>query len=321
MEFKYALSLLFSNMGYVLKIFCWVLISMLITACIGAAILIPIFDALAAVPEVAAAFDAFRDGISSFLDGGASIRGFVESVIVDVGGMLSAVGAQQGLTAALVICAIFLYTLYSFLVTFSYYPMSYAIRQLMSSNMRMGLASSMALNFKRSARFALCRVSVSVPIDVALMVLALLLFWGLFEGIGVFALPVMLLLGIATVSLRAAFFGGWLPRVLFVEGEGMYAAFGRSLRAVKLNIKGLMKAFVITFFAAYALMAGLTLPTFGLMIIVIPSIDYFMFRAIELVGYYKMNGLSFYTDAANVVDTVEFGYRAENQTAEEESDE
>ena len=45
----------------------------------------------------------------------------------------------------------------------------------------------------------------------------------------------------------------------------------------------------------------------------VPSIDYFLFRAIELVGYYKFAGMSFYTDAANVVDTVEFGYRAENQ--------
>ena len=60
-------------------------------------------------------------------------------------------------------------------------------------------------------------------------------------------------------------------------------------------------------------MAGLSLPTFGLIVIVVPSLNYFIFRTIELVGYYKMNGLSFYTDAANVVDTVEFGYRAENQ--------
>ena len=82
-----------------------------------------------------------------------------------------------------------------------------------------------------------------------------------------------------------------------------------------------MKAFVITFFAAYALMAGLALPTFGLTVIVVPSLNYFLFRTIELVGYYKMNGLSFYTDAANVVDTVEFGYRAENQLSDGDGEE
>ena len=82
-----------------------------------------------------------------------------------------------------------------------------------------------------------------------------------------------------------------------------------------------MKAFVITFFATYALIAGLAIPTFGLIVIVLPSINYFLFRAIELVGYYKLTGMSFYTDAANVVDTVEFGYRSENQNAASEEEE
>lgn len=317
MEFKYSLSLLFSNMGYVIRIFLWVLFAMLVTACIGAAILVPVFDAFAEAPEVAAAADTFMSEINEFLDDGMSIRTFIESMPTALGDLASAVAGESGLFAGLVFAGIFLYALYSFLVAFSYYPTSYVIKQLMSSNMRMGMASSMALNFKQSVKYAACRISIAVPIDVALIAIAILLSWGLFTAIGVFTFPVMLLLGVIVVSLRSAFFGGWLPRLLFVEGESMYTSFGRSLRAVKLNLKGLMKAFVITFFAAYALMAGLSLPTFGLVAVVVPSIDYFLFRAIELVGYYKFAGMSFYTDAANVVDTVEFGYRAENQRKSE----
>ena len=314
MEFKYSLSLLFSNMGYVIRIFVWVLISMLVTACIGAAVLLPVFEALGEAPAVAAAFEGFAAEINAFLDGGISIRAFVESIASAIGTLVSAVIAERGLCAALAFVLIFLYALYSFLVSLSYYPTAYSVKQLMSSNMRIGLPSSMALNFKQSVKFAACRISVAVPIDIGLIILAALLVWGLYTAIGFFAFPVMLLLEVVVVALRSCFFAGWLPRLLFVEGEDMYAAFGRSLRSVKLNLKGLMKAFVITFFAAYALMAGLAIPTFGLIVIVIPSLDYFLFRTIELVGYYKMTGMSFYTDAANVVDTVEFGYRAENQT-------
>ena len=293
MEFKYAISLLFSNMGYVLRIFAWVLISMVVTVCVGAAIMVPVFDALGETAAVSSAYGAFTSEISAFLDDGISIRAFVDSVPAAVGDLLTAVASEGGLLAALIIELIFLYALYSFLLSFSYYPTAYSVKQLMSSNMRIGLASSMALNFKQSVRFAVCRVSVSVPIDVCLITLACLLFWGLFTAVGVFAFPILILAGIAVVSLRSTFFAGWLPRLLFVQGESM--------------------AFVITFFAAYALVAGLSLPTFGLIVIVVPSLNYFIFRTIELVGYYKMNGLSFYTDAANVVDTVEFGYRAENQ--------
>lgn len=320
MEFKYALSLLFSNMGYVIRIFVWVLIAMIITACIGAAVLVPVFDALGEAPEVADAFRTLTGELDSFLDDGMSIREFISSIPAAVGGLVAAVVGESGLCAALAFTAIFLYALYSFIVSLSYYPTAYSVKQLMSSNMRIGLPSSMALNFKQAVKFAACRVSIALPIDIALIILAVLLVWGLFTAVGVFAFPITILLGIIVVSLRSAFFGGWLPRLLFVEGESMYTAFGRSLRAVKLNLKGLMKAFVITFFAAFALMAGLSVPTFGLVIIVIPSLNYFLFRTIELVGYYKMTGMSFYTDAANVVDTVEFGYRAENQARLSEED-
>jgi len=321
MEFKYALSLLFSNMGYVIRIFAWVVIAMLVTACVGAAILVPIFDALAETPEVSAAYDMVAEEVSAFLDDAESIRAFVANFADDVKELASAVASQGGLLAALIISAIFLYALYSFLLSFSYYPTAYSVKQLMSSNMRIGLASSMALNFRQAVRFAACRISVAVPIDVALIALAIALFWGLSLVIGVFAVPILVLLGIVVVSLRGCFFGGWLPRLLFVPGESVYTAFGRSLRAVKLNIRGLLKAFVITFFATYALIAGLAIPTFGLIVIVVPSLNYFLFRAIELVGYYKLTGMSFYTDAANVVDTVEFGYRSENQNAASEEEE
>ena len=39
-----------------------------------------------------------------------------------------------------------------------------------------------------------------------------------------------------------------------------------------------------------------------------------MLRAIELIGYYKTKGFSFYTDATTVINTVEYGFRAEQQT-------
>lgn len=38
-----------------------------------------------------------------------------------------------------------------------------------------------------------------------------------------------------------------------------------------------------------------------------------MLRAIELIGYYKTKGFSFYTDATTVINTVEYGFRAEQQ--------
>lgn len=314
MEFKYSLSLLFSNMGYVLKILGWVVACLLITACIGAAVLIPTFNALAEDPEVASNASAFAEDVQSFLDGEISISSFLQRVAADLSSLAYAVTDSAGLLAAIIILCIFLYCLYTFLIYTSYYPTSYIVNQLMSSNMRIGLAASLAMNFKTSVRFAACRVSIAVPIDIVLVAISGGVFAGLFQAIGLFALPITLALAVFLFSMRATMLAGWLPRMLFNPDESIYTAFARSLRSVKLNIKGLSKAFVITFFSTYAIVAGFSIPTFGLIIVVVPSINYFLLRVIELVGYYKMNGMSFYTDAANVVDTVEFGYRKENQT-------
>ena len=55
------------------------------------------------------------------------------------------------------------------------------------------------------------------------------------------------------------------------------------------------------------------------MSLVLPSLYYFVLRAIELIGYYKTKGYSFYTDATTVINTVEFGYRAEQQDKDVEN--
>lgn len=318
MEFKYSLSILFSNMGFVLKVLLWVVICALVVAAIGCAVLIPTVNALAEDGAVSESYGAIGDEISAFLDGSISAGSFLENIAAEFDALLAAVLASQGLFTALVFVFIGLYILYVFLVGICYYPIAYAANQLMSSNMRIGLASSIAMHLKKAVRFSAARLTVTVPLDAIVTAVVCGVAFGLWNVIGFFSLTIALALGVLGFSARAAVVSGWLPRLLFNKDENIYTAFSRSLRGVKLNFKGLMKAFVITYFATYILVATCALPTFGLIAIVVPSINYFLGRLIELVGYYKMNGMSFYTDAITVVDTVEFGYRSENQQRADE---
>lgn len=313
MEFKYSLSILFSNMGFVLKVLLWVVICALVVAAIGCAVLIPTVNALADDGAVNEAYGAIGDDVSAFLDGSASAGDFLHDVAADFDALLSAVLASQGLLTALIFIMIAMYILYVFLVGVCYYPIAYAANQMMSSNMHIGLASSMAMNLKKAVRFSAARLTVTVPVDAVIAAITACIAFGLWDVIGFFSLTIALAFGVFAFSARSTLVAGWLPRLLFNKEENVYTAFSRSLRGVKLNLKGLLKAFVITYFATYMLVATCAVPTFGLIAIVVPSINYFLVRLIELVGYYKMNGMSFYTDAITVVDTVEFGYRSENQ--------
>lgn len=74
-----------------------------------------------------------------------------------------------------------------------------------------------------------------------------------------------------------------------------------------------VQSYVVTFTIVYLLATAFAIPTGGLMSLILPSLYYFILRAIELIGYYKTKGLSFYTDATTVINTVEFGYRSEQQ--------
>ena len=76
---------------------------------------------------------------------------------------------------------------------------------------------------------------------------------------------------------------------------------------------GYFKAYFITFFCSYLIGVTCSLPTGGLMAIILPSIYFFLLRTVELVGYFKVKGYNFYVDANNVINTVEYGYRADTQ--------
>ena len=107
--------------------------------------------------------------------------------------------------------------------------------------------------------------------------------------------------------------------MLFHPEESVYTSFTRSLTYVKSNVDGLFKSYAVTFTIVYLFTTAFAIPTGGLMSLVLPSMYYFMLRAIELIGYYKTKGFSFYTDATTVINTVEFGYRAEQQDKDVEN--
>lgn len=317
MEFKYATSLLFSNMGYILKIFVWILICVLITAAIGSAILIPIGNLFASKTDVSDELDNLSAVANSFLHGEASIFDSAVGLRDGFVALINALTAHTSAFVGLIFALIFLYLLYCFLVGMSYYPTADIINKLMSSNLRFGFASSLAANFKAACKFSFAKMLVALPIDVVIFFVVYGLLVGLSSLIGLFSLPIVLAVALTLCSLRATLFAGWIPRMLYNPDEKVFTAFSRSLTSVKTNFKGLFKAYAITFFVSYALIAGLSVPTFGLMSLVVPATYYFLLRCVELVGYYKTNAMCFYTDATTVINTVEFGYRKDIQDDDE----
>ena len=301
-------------MGHAAKIFLWIVISLVLSLAIGVAIILPIWNVLASSTDVSVYVNAIKDTLSTVWDGSNTVRGALAEMLHQVTDILGILAQNPGVTVGLVFAGIFIYAFYCFVFGLSYYTNADIINNLMASNMRYGFASNMALNFKKCCRYSGARLTITLPIDLLFGAIMMSILFGMFNKIGFFVVPILLVVGITICSLRATLLAGWLPRMIFHPEESVYTSFTRSLTYVKSNIGGLFKSYAVTFSIVYVIATTLAVPTGGLMSLILPSMYYFMLRAIELIGYYKTKGFSFYTDATTVINTVEYGFRAEQQT-------
>ncbi|MDE6302955.1 MAG: hypothetical protein K2M36_05155, partial [Clostridia bacterium] len=307
MEFRNALTILFSHIGYVFKIMVWIIISLIITAAIGAAMLIPLWKVFTATTGISPLVNELYNIVTPIWNGQVNMRAAMGDIVQQGVAILKELSTNGGAMTGLVFIVIFLYALYSFIMGLSYYTVADIVNKLMASNLRFGFASNMALNFKKCCKYSLARLLVTLPIDLCGFVLGVLIAYGLFSVIGVFTVAVMLILIILYCSLRSLLFSGWLPRVLHHPEERIYTSFSRAFTFVKSNLGGLFKAYFVTFTCVYLMGSVLVTPTCGVILLLLPSIYYFLLRAVELVGYYKTKGYSFYVDGSTVINTVEYG--------------
>lgn len=307
-------------MSYVAKLFVWLLICVLLTAAVASAIFIPVGNSLSMKGDIVAELEHIKDSVQSLLKNDIGVYDVLVIFEKSALAILSMLASNAGVMAGLVIAVILLYCLYLFLTGMSYYPTAYILNALMSSNTRYGFAASMAKNIKMACKYSFSRMLMSCPLDLGIVALLCCLGFGLMKLIGVFALPILLVIGLTLFSLRSILFSGWLPRLLHYPEENPFAAFSRSLVSVKGNMGALFKSFSLIFFVAYCCVLVLSVPTFGFINILIPSTYYILLRSVELVGFYKTNNMSFYVDSRTVINTVEYGYRKDNQEDDEYSD-
>lgn len=312
MEFRNALTILFSHIGYVLKIMLWIIISLIITAAVGAAIIIPLWKSVVATTDVAVYVNDLKNVIMPIWNGTANFRVAIFDIVPLGVSILKSLATNPAAMTGLIFAAVFLYALYSFIMGLSYYTIADIIDKLMASNLRFGFASNMALNLKKCCKYSISRLIVTLPIDVICIALGGLIAYGLFSVVGLFTFPIMLIIAVLFCSLRSLLFSGWLPRVIHHPEEHIFTSFTRAFTFVRANLGGLFKAYFVTFSCVYLLASVLTVPTGGLILLLLPSVYYFLLRAVELVGYYKTKGYSFYVDSSTVVNTVEYGFRASN---------
>ena len=321
MEFKNSMSLLFSHPQYILKIFIYLLICVAIVAGISAAVVIPVYTHAITYADVDEVFTPVWASIRSYVDGNASVRLVFNQFMLFVVNYFKMVASHPFGILASILIPVGIYFLYSFLTGLVHYPTAYIVNNIMSSDMKMPLASSMIMNLKVSAKYSAAKMVLLFPIDLAyLVIIAVIGIW-LRQVIGLFIFPILIICSVIFVSCRSLLVSAWLPRMLYHPEERVFVAFKKSFPMLKRNRRSVMQAFLLLYGISFCITSALVLPTYGLILLAVPSIYYIVLRAIELIGYFKVKGYRFYTDSSTVIDTTEYGYRPETQTDDEESEE
>lgn len=310
MEFKHSLSIMFSHSGYILKIFSWYLIALLITIGIATGVFFGVAKKIDVNPQQE--IQMVTQKVDDLAKGKTSIREFRIQIRDHAKEEVQKISKNPKHFAVFIFSAMFIYIIYTFLTGLAFYPISEISDKLMSSNLKSGFYGTLISNFGRSAAYSICKVTISLPLDLLIFTVMGSIFVGLYKAVKLFAIPLTSVIWLAVATVRSLVFAGWLPRWIHHPEENPYIAFARGLKYSLKNYRHYFKAYLTASIFIYLISTGAGLASFGLAILILPGLYYYLFRLIDLVGYYKQKGMSFYTDPSNVVNTLDYGYRMQD---------
>lgn len=313
MELKYSLSMLFTNINLAFKLMVWLIISLLFSLIIGYVIINPIWDKLALISNINQIVDNFVLIKNNLFYDGYSFKVLLPEIINNIKALILEIGNYPSFACGLIFELIFVNMLLAFLFGLSFVPSADIMDKFMTSNLRFGFASSLTLNIKKSMQYSFERLIISLPINFATFVIILSTLLGLYNIIGGITIAIVLIFALLLVASKNTLLAGWLPRLIYHSEEKLFSSFSRSLISVKNNLICYFKSFVLLALIDYLAISAFAEATFGMIVFIIVPMYFITLRTTELIGYFKQKHFSFYVDSINVINTVEYGLRNDNQ--------
>ena len=293
MSFKNAFKLLISRFSYVWVLLAYILMLFVVLFTLGLTFLLPVIDAF----RDAGITDKFSMALLSFFDG-ASIKATFDAFLLlyaDIRSIL-AVDPRAFVNSALFVILVMNIAL-RFLLGLYELPLVSVIQGLMSDNAKYGYAGKYVALFGRSARFSLVKMLVMTAYD-CIMWAAVYGFTLLGGIIGVLAAPFFFMLStLVLLAFRFAMISAWSPAVI-VDGRGIFAGLGFSLRHAFKNFGSLFSVFTVAWIILFVINFIIGLFTFMVGLLVTIPISMFLINLINMTSYYAKNGKSYYIDGA-----------------------
>lgn len=174
----------------------------------------------------------------------------------------------------------------------------------MNSATTYGVTSNIIANLKVSARYSLLMTLFDLLVMAVNLGIVILFGYVLSRISVLLMLPIVLIVIIVLCAIKNSIFAYWLP-ILVVDRKNVLPAFREAMKMafVKKNFFTNLGAYCGYWFLILSTIVIFSLLTFGVALLVIPAICLVFSKAYNLVSYYNINALRYYTDKGTVINS------------------
>lgn len=302
MIIKNSLSVITSRLGVIFKVLLYDVVILAILGGTGYLFLRPYVDTVVSEISSIGIVEKFVEFLGHIFSNASALGtlndcGHYQALVVALEDV-RALFASNTFTPAYLIMFI-MFVLGLFLLNLKNVPATEIISNYMNCNSSDSFVTSYIRNFGRSALYSLLYTVISLVLDAVIFYLVL----GALASVVQLNLFVFLLIElgmILIITLKILITCGWLPHII-VKGECPLVALAKGIKGILgdlWHMLGLIVAYVIISWLVIALAISSTL---GLALLFVLPLLFLWLRSIELVRYYDVHSLPYYTNDQNVV--------------------
>jgi hypothetical protein len=303
MYYKFSKSIFLSNVNLAFKTFLYSACIVVVVTAIGAGVLTPIFRPVQYAVAEAGLMEEASEKLNLFLSGELTISETVSSFGELAGDFASVLNQLNGIVVFGYFFVGFLLILIGFLRSTFDIATASVLNGFMSAKMRGGLLPEYFRHIAKSFGYAALKTVVSSLFSACIMLILGAFVLLTFEAISFLSVSIAIAGYVVLFSLKFTLFADWIPNIL--EGNRVGESLRRSV--IPNGSRSGFKNKFLTALCFYSVMAvcvlAFSIPTFGLVLVLVFPVYSCFLRSMELVNYYIFKNRKFYSDDYTVVNS------------------
>ena len=301
MRFKHTINVLIDNFRVTYKLLVYLLIVILISIGLSAAIVVPFFGRLENVEYYANIIETFNDLFDNIIHGDfSSFAGYFERISNNFNELLTYLGEHPADLVLSSLALMLIGLVRRFFIGLGNFAAGSLINDKMAMQANSAFSAALIKNLGKASLYSVIYLPMSYVFDVAcVLVLYLILFMALSLPIMV-AVFLFFVFMVLLTGVKMMLTSDWLPAIICGK-QGTVAAFKYSFTRKSGNSFGVYSFFATSAVAILAFNVLAAIGTFGAALIITLPLSYLYLLCYEFVNYCDGNEIKYFIDKHTII--------------------